>query len=448
MAASRPTSSWQQTSLTANFVLDPAAAEGPRNVTVTTAAGTSGAQIFTVTVPLPPGTPTLTSVSPNQGVRGSTVAVTLTGTNFIVGATTVAVGGSGATVTNIVVSSTTSLTANFVIDPAAADGLRTVTVTTATGTSGPRIFTITPPASGVPTLTSVMPDQGIPGATVAVTLTGTNFVVGATTVTVAGGGVTVTNVVVGSSTSLTATFVLDPAAAPGPRSVTVTTAGGTSGAQPFTINPPPPPGTPTLTSVSPNQGIRGTTVAVTLTGTNFIVGATTVNVGAGMTATNVVVGSSTSLTANFVLDPAAVVGPRAVTVTTAGGTSAPQGFTISLPPPTLTSVSPNQGLRGTTVAVTLTGTNFVAGATVVNVSGADATATNVVVVSPTSLTASVVLDPAAAVGARTVTVTTAGGTSGGANLHDQCAAARFRDVRLYRRRSTLYCARRRRRDHH
>ena len=165
----------------------------------------------------------------------------------------------------------------------------------------------------------------------AVTLTGTNFVVGATTVAVSGGGVTVTNVVVGSSTSLTANFVLDPAAATGARSVTVTTAGGTSGAQTFTIDPPPPPGTPTLTSVSPNQGIRGTTVAVTLTGTNFVVGATTVNVGGGMTATNVVVGSSTSLTANFVLDPAAVAGPRTVTVTTAGGTSAPQGFTINLP---------------------------------------------------------------------------------------------------------------------
>ena len=89
-------------------------------------------------------------------------------------------------------------------------------------------------------------------------------------------------------------------------------------------------------------------MAVTLTGTNFIVGATTVNVGAGMTATNVVVGSSTSLTANFVLDPAAVVGPRIVTVTTAGGTSVPQGFTINLPPPTLTSVAPNQGTRGAT----------------------------------------------------------------------------------------------------
>ena len=245
--------------------------------TATNVVGTSAAQAFTLTVNQP--SPTLTSVSPNQGTRGTTVAVTLTGTNFVAGATTVTVGGSGVTVTNVAVSSVTSLTANFVIDPTASEGLRTVTVTTAGGTSGPRIFTITPPAPGVPTLTSVTPNQGTQGTTVEVTLIGTNFVVGATTVAVSGGGVTVTNVVVGSTTSLTANFVIDPAAADGPRSVTVTTAAGTSGAQTFTIDLPPPPGTPTLTSVSPNQGIRGTTVAVTLTGTDFVVGATTVTVG-------------------------------------------------------------------------------------------------------------------------------------------------------------------------
>ncbi len=136
------------------------------------------------------------------------------------------------TVNNVVVGSATSLTANFVLDPAAAEGPRTVTVTTAGGTSAPRVFTINLPP---PTLTSVAPNQGFRGETVAVTLTGTNFVAGATTVAVGGGGVTVANVVVGSSTSLTASFVLDLAAADGPRPVTVTTAGGTSGPQTFTI---------------------------------------------------------------------------------------------------------------------------------------------------------------------------------------------------------------------
>ena len=133
--------------------------------------------------------------------------------------------------------------------------------------------------------------------------------------------------------------MLDPAAATGARTVTVTTAAGTSGAQTFTINLRR---RPTLTSVAPNQGMRGTTVAVTLTGTNFVVGATTVAVsGAGVTVTTVVVGSTTSLTANFVLDPAAAAGPRTVTVTTAGGTSGAQTFTINLPPPpTFTFTSP------------------------------------------------------------------------------------------------------------
>ena len=71
-----------------------------------------------------------------------------------------------------------------------------------------------------------------------------------------------------------------------------------------------PAGAPTLTSLSPNQGIPGITVAVMLTGTNFVVGATTVNVsGSGVTVSSVVVGSSTSLTANLVIDPTAATGP-------------------------------------------------------------------------------------------------------------------------------------------
>ena len=79
-------------------------------------------------------------------------------------------------------------------------------------------------------------ESGNPGTTVGVTLIGTNFVVGATAVVAAGGGVVVNNIVVGSTTSLTANFVIDPAAAAGPRTVTVTTIGGTSNGLTFTIN--------------------------------------------------------------------------------------------------------------------------------------------------------------------------------------------------------------------
>ena len=106
----------------------------------------------------------------------------------------------------------------------------------------------------VPALTGISPAQGARGTTAAVILTGINFVVGATTVAVSGGGVTVTNVVVGSTTSLTADFVIDTTAAEGPRMVTVTTAAGASASQFFTVTVPLPPGTPTLTSVVAESG--------------------------------------------------------------------------------------------------------------------------------------------------------------------------------------------------
>ena len=58
----------------------------------------------------------------------------------------------------------------------------------------------------------------------------------------------------------------------------------------------PAAGAPTLTSVAPNQGIQGTSVAVRLNGTNFVVGATAVDVSADVPVEKVVVDSSTSLT--------------------------------------------------------------------------------------------------------------------------------------------------------
>ncbi len=68
--------------------------------------------IYSIVAPTPidaqsstAGAPTLTSLAPNQGTPGTTVAVTLTGTGFIVGATTVTVGGGGVTVSAVTVGS-------------------------------------------------------------------------------------------------------------------------------------------------------------------------------------------------------------------------------------------------------------------------------------------------------------------------------------------------------
>src|SRR6185369_4494291 len=107
-----------------------------------------------------------------------------------------------------------------------------------------------------------------------------------------------------------------------------------------------------------------------------------------------------------------VPGNRVVTVTTAAGTSNPEPFAVAQAPPTFTALRQPDGATGTNAFQILTGTNFVAGATTVNVSGTGVTATNVTVTGSTSLNAGFVVDAAAALGARTVTVTTPSGTSG------------------------------------
>jgi hypothetical protein len=89
---------------------------------------------------------------------------------------------------------------------------------------------------------------------------------------------------------------------------------------------------PTLTAVSPRTGMAGTTISETLTGTNFVAGATTVSMsGAGVIVNGVSVTSSTSLTATVAIDPTAGLGARLVTVTTADGTTAAQTFTVTAP---------------------------------------------------------------------------------------------------------------------
>src|SRR6202035_110974 len=112
---------------------------------------------------------------------------------------------------------------------------------------------------------------------------------------------------------------------------------------------------PTLTSISPNSGEQGQDVAVTLTGTNFIAGATIGVSGAGITVSSTTVVSATQITATFTIAANAATGAQNITVTTSGGTSGAQPFTVNLAPPTLTSINPNNGVQGQGVAVTLAG---------------------------------------------------------------------------------------------
>ena len=383
------------TRITATFAIAGNAASGARNVTVTTSGGTSAAVTFTVNQ----APPTLTSISPNSGTQGQAVPITLTGTNFIAGAA-INLSGAGIAVSGTTVVSATQIMATFTIAGNAASGARNVTVTTSGGTGAAVTFTVN---QAPPTLTSISPNSGTQGQAVPVTLTGTNFVAGAT-VAVSGAGITVSATTVVSATQITATFTIAAGAATGARNVTVTTSGGTSAAVTFTVNQAPP----TLTSISPNSGTQGQAVPVTLTGTNFVAGATVAVSGAGITVSGTTVVSATQITATFTIAADAATGAQNVTVTTSGGTSAAVTFTVNQAPPTLTSISPNSGVQGQSVPVTLTGTNFVAGATVA-VSGAGITVSGTTVVSATQITATFTIAGNAATGAQNVTVTTSGG---------------------------------------
>src|SRR4029077_9445382 len=137
---------------------------------------------------------------------------------------------------------------------------------------------------------------------------------------VSGAGITISSTTVLSATQITATFNIAANAATGAESITVKTSGGTSSAQPFTVNLAPP----TLTSISPNSGVQGQSVSVTLTGTNFVAGATIALSGAGITVSGTTVVSATQITATFTIAGSATTGAQNVTVTTSGGTTGAQ----------------------------------------------------------------------------------------------------------------------------
>jgi hypothetical protein len=173
--------------------------------------------------------PVLASVSPNSGYRGQTVSVSLAGYGFT-GATGIGTGtNSGITVNSFTVVNDNTITANLVIASSASAGNRNITVNG--GSSTPVTFTVnTPPPA---TITSITPASGVRGATVPVTLIGTNFFAGSTLTPAGGSGISVGSLVLSpDGTKMTANFtIMNYAGAPlGPLNVVVTNASGTASA--------------------------------------------------------------------------------------------------------------------------------------------------------------------------------------------------------------------------
>jgi hypothetical protein len=200
-----------------------------------------------------------------------------------------------------------------------------------------------------PVLVSVNPNSGQQGQQdLAVTLTGksTDWVQGTTTASF-GAGIIVASLTVTSPTTATASINIDPAAATGARTVTMTTGSEVETlASAFTVNP----GTPVLLSVNPNAGQQGQlSEPVSITGqfTHFVQGTTTASFGSGITVASLTVSSSTSATAVINIDPLAPSGARTVTMTTGSEVATlANGFTVAAGTPVLVSVNPNSGQQG------------------------------------------------------------------------------------------------------
>ena len=147
---------------------------------------------------------------------------------------------------------------------------------------------------------------------------------------------------------------------------------------------------PTLSSIAPATGPTAGGTPVTLTGTNFLSGATVTF--DSTAATNVSVVSSTKITATT---PAHTSGSASVVGHNPDSQTAVKtnGFTFTNSAPTVTSITPSSGTSNGGTSVNIRGSNFQAGATV-TIGGSPVT--NVTVVNSSSING---VTPAHAAGA-------------------------------------------------
>jgi hypothetical protein len=283
----------------------------------------------------------LLALTPKVGPAGVATNVALVGTGFATGMT-VTFGVAAATSVSVTDSGHASCIAPT------GTGTVNVTLTLAGQTSTlPSAFTYVPR----PTIASVAPASGTSLGGTPITVTGTNLLPGAL-VTV--GGQQATGVNVAGPTQLTA---ITPAHAAGAVAVTVTNLSGQqrSLASAFTYVAAP---APMVVSIAPVSGPMSGGTAVVIRGTNFVPGSTV----SGLSVTGLSVVDSTTITA---VTTAHAAGNVAVTVRN------PDGQTGTLAAayrynaaPSIASLSIATGSLLGKTAVAISGSGFLAGATV------------------------------------------------------------------------------------
>ena len=408
------------TQITGTIVIPSNAWIGLYSVNISTMDGGSkpGNVYFTVVQP------TITSITPSNGYRNTTVSYTINGKYFVPGQTTVVFrNATGSSLNSTVLKSVTptQITGTIVIPRTAWVGVYNVNLSTiADGfTPGSVQFTVVQLA---PTITSITPTSGYLNNTVSYTITGTNFVDKQTTVVfrnATGSILNSTSLTSVTSTQIRGTILVPRQAWTGAYNVNVRTldGGSTPGTGMFLVAKP----VPTITSITPASANRNTTVSYTIVGTNFRSGQTSViffRNGTDSILNSTVLKSvtSTQITGSIIIPSNAWIGAYNVNISTIDGGSTPGTgkFVVAQLPPTITSITPASALRNTTVSYTIAGTNFIPGQTTVvfrNASGSILNSTTLTSVTTTSIRGTITIPRRAWIGKYNVNISTKDGGS-------------------------------------
>jgi len=295
----------------AQITVDSLAYLGARTITVTTGGETASLNHAII---VQPGTPILLSSGPSLGVQQQSVTLTILGqlTQWTQYPPTVSV-GPGISVGTPNVSSDTALSVGILISPFAYIGSRDVTVTAGSQVlTLPNAFLV---AQGPAAISAVSPASADQGATLDITVTGTNtnFSSGITAASF-GSGITANSVSVTDSTHAVVNITTAAFATPGQRDVTLTTQGEiATGSGIFTVIQ----STPVMDSVSPNSGAQGATQSVTVNAQFTTFNSSTVfDFGQGIMVNSVTINSATQATVTITISPVTTLGSRNVTATT------------------------------------------------------------------------------------------------------------------------------------
>lgn len=220
-------------------------------------------------------------------------------------------------------------------------------------------------------------------------------------------GITTNSLTCPSAILCTVNVVIAPTATVTSRAVTIASSLGASNAVGFDVTGL------FLESIDPIAGNRSSVVSITFTGTAFNVGGGTITENCvGTTVSNIVVGGATTITADFTIAAGATLGTCQVAVVTNNGTSNTKDFNVvAAGAPTIDSISPSSGRQGRSINFSLVGNGFEGGNAEVTVSGSGVSVVLIDVVSDSSITGTLTIDPDAELGDRTIHVVTDTGSS-------------------------------------